>query len=76
MSETFRIKEYDGAREVEMEVQGEVVYIDSARSCYAFDRALFLRSIERAFGVVMFDLTSLTDPRGDSLSDYSVSAQG
>lgn len=52
---TVTIKEYDAAREVEIEVQEGIVYVDSPRSCYAFDRGLFLRAIEREFDVIIYD---------------------
>lgn len=55
---TTWINEHDGGRAVEVEVRNGIVYIDSPRSCYAFDRRQFLRAVEREFDVIICDPAS------------------
>lgn len=53
---TTRIKELDGSRSVEIERKGGDVYVDSGTNCFQFDVAIFLRAIEREFGVTICPL--------------------
>jgi len=53
---TVRLKEMDGAREVELEMRDGVVFMETGSSCYRFDKALTVRAFERAMGVLMLDL--------------------
>jgi hypothetical protein len=52
---TITIREIDAARSVEMESKGDVVFMETGGSCFQFDRALFLRAIERELNVVVLD---------------------
>ncbi|WP_406245900.1 hypothetical protein ACI7YT_12730 [Microbacterium sp. M] len=45
------IREFDGARGVDVEVAGDFVVIEVASHAYAFDRSLFLHGIKKALGI-------------------------
>jgi hypothetical protein len=44
------IREFDGARDVQMSSDSYFVFLEAAGHCYAFDRALFLHGMKRALG--------------------------
>lgn len=49
---TAVVKEYDGARSMEIELKDGVLYLDGGpdRFCYGFDLSIILRAIERETG--------------------------
>lgn len=48
----MHIREYDGGgRGIDIEVAGGFVIVEAAGHTYAFDRALMLHQIKRAFGI-------------------------
>lgn len=45
------IREYDGGRGVDIDVTPDFVFIEAGGHCYAFDKAMFLHQVKRAFGI-------------------------
>lgn len=45
-----RIKEYDGARAINMEMVGDFVFIEVADHTFAFDASIFQHAVMRTLG--------------------------
>lgn len=55
----MRIREFDGDRGIDIDVAGNFIVVEAAGHTYAFDRALMLHQIKRAFGIAVILETDL-----------------
>lgn len=56
------VREFDGGRGVTMRNGPDFVVLEVADHCYAFDRALFVRAVERTLDVVILAAARKLDP--------------
>lgn len=53
----MEVKEFDGARSVQINAAGDFVILDTGDHAYAFDRGILLHALKRALGIaVIMDL--------------------
>lgn len=52
---TTTIREFDGGRCVELSSGPDFIVLEAGDNCFAFDRGIFIRAVERALGAVLLD---------------------
>ncbi|OJU44417.1 MAG: hypothetical protein BGN98_13605 [Microbacterium sp. 69-7] len=52
---TTTIREFDGGRCVELSSGPDFIVLEAGDHCFAFDRGIFIRAVERALGAVLLE---------------------
>ena len=56
----MEVKEYDGARSVQVDAVGDFVILDTGDHAYTFDRGIVLHAMKRILGIALIIETAIT----------------